>query len=72
MPKKSILSSVIAAKKETSHRSVFFIEGIPRTTKIAFKKACVANDIAMRDVVITMMRLYAEGKLKDFMKQMGI
>lgn len=42
------------------HRGAMLLEGIPLTTKAAFKAACALRGKTMRDVFITFMRAYAK------------
>lgn len=45
-------------KTKSKHQYNMLIEGVPLTTKVPFKAKCAANDITMRDVLITFMRQY--------------
>lgn len=49
-------------KEKQTHRDVLFIDCVPRSTKRAFKSACVAKGKtgeSMRDAIIRLMRFYA-------------
>lgn len=41
------------------HRGALFIEGVPISTRTAFKAACAMQETSMRDAIITLMREYA-------------
>jgi DNA-binding transcriptional regulator YiaG len=57
---KSEISTVPLDRTQPHHDGVLYVEGIPKTTKRAFKAACVKNGEAMRDVVIKFMRKYVQ------------
>lgn len=64
MVRKSTISQTPADRNRPHHRGVLFIEGIPRSTKEAFKAACAYRGETMRDAVIRKMREYV-GETKD-------
>ena len=63
---KSKISQTPKNKKEAAHQGVLFVEGIPDSTKLAFKRACVGNE-TMRDATIRLLRLYVrlQGNLPE-------
>lgn len=61
MPRRSKISTVPANREEPHHRGVMFIEGVPKSTKAAFKSECAKRETTMRDAMIEFMRWYAGG-----------
>ncbi len=45
-------------KTTPHHTGTLFVQGIPTTTKAAFKAACAKRRICMRDALIHLMRNY--------------
>ena len=62
---KSLISVVPADKSLPHHKSVLFVQGIPMTTKVAFKAACAAQNVSMRDALIKMMRKFAAPTIRE-------
>jgi len=59
---KSKISVARQNKDKQTHRDVLFIDCVPKSTKRAFKAACVAKGKtgeSMRDAIIRLMRFYA-------------
>jgi len=59
---RSKISTARRDKEKQTHRGVLFIDCVPRSTKRAFKAACVAKGKtgeSMRDAIIRLMRFYA-------------
>ncbi len=52
----SLISPVPADKTKPHHQVVLLIEGVPESTKCAFKAACAQRGKCMRDVVLEFMR----------------
>ena len=48
-----------ADKSKPRHQCDILIQGIPKSTRNAFKAACAENEETMRDAFITFMRDYA-------------
>lgn len=60
MSRRQCKISVVPADPSEPHlKGTLFVEGVPRTTKAAFKAACAKNGENMRDVIITFMRRYS-------------
>ena len=59
---KSKISQVPNDRSKPYHEGVLLVEGIPHTTKDAFKATCAKNHVTMRDIVIQFMRDYSTGK----------
>jgi hypothetical protein len=58
---KSRISQTPQDKTRSAHQGVLFVEGVPESTKNAFKRACVGKE-TMRDAVIRLMRFYVYNK----------
>lgn len=56
MGKKSEISQTPRNPELPRHRGVLFLEGVPQSTKAAFKSVCASQERTMRDVLITLMR----------------
>lgn len=52
----SIISPTPVDKLKPQHKQVLFLQGIPESTKCAFKAACAQRGKCMRDVFIEFMR----------------
>lgn len=63
MPRHSKISQTPADPSEPRHMGAIYVEGIPETTKIAFKSKCALRKTSMRDAIIMFMREYV--KLDD-------
>lgn len=63
---RSTISRTPADRTRPHHRGALFMEGIPESTKSAFKAACATKGVTMRDAIITLMRDFvrrvSEGK----------
>lgn len=57
---KSKISVFPADRSKPHHKGFLFVQGLPLTTKAAFKAACAARGKSMRDVIIELMRGYSE------------
>ena len=55
---KSEISRVPADRTQPHHTATLFLQGVPETTKAAFKAACAKKGITMRDAMIKLMRGY--------------
>lgn len=60
MNTKSKISVIPADPTLPRHTGVLFVQGLPEDTKAAFKAACARRGTTMRDVIIELMRHYAE------------
>lgn len=51
------------------HRGCLYVEGVPESTKSAFKSRCYQNEKTIRGVMIALMRAYAHEPetLRDLM-----
>lgn len=61
MKTKSKISMTPRDRSQPHHQGVLFLQGIPQTTKSAFKAECARREETMRDAVIRFMRRYATG-----------
>ncbi len=58
--RRSQISVIPGDKSLPYHKSVLFVQGVPSTTKAAFKAACAKKGVSMRDVLIRYMRGYVD------------
>ncbi len=58
--RKSKISVMPADRSLPHHKGNMLIQGLPQTTKAAFKAACAKRGVSMRDVFIEFMRTYAQ------------
>lgn len=74
----SKISVVPADREKPHHKGTLFIQGIPATTKAAFKSACAKRGQNMRDVILKYMRMYATNQgvtpkdVKEVFEALGI
>lgn len=61
----SEISVIRADPTRPHHKATMYVQGIPISTKNAFKSACAARGYNMRDVFIRLMRGFAEADLKN-------
>lgn len=64
MARRSKISQTPLNPEKPRHRGVVFIEGVPTTTKSAFKAECAEREETMRDAIIKLMRWYVKGGLR--------
>lgn len=61
MSRRASKISVIPGDPEAPHHEgVLFVQGIPQSTKLAFKRKCMDEGETMRDVIIQLMRSYVD------------
>lgn len=60
--KRSKISQIPGDKTLPHHNGVLFVQGLPLSTKLAFKAACSLHGETMRDVIIKLMREYVARK----------
>lgn len=58
MNRTSKISQTPQNKDKPHHRGTLFLEGVPKSTKAAFKSACARRETTMRDAMIKLMRQY--------------
>lgn len=60
MPRNSRIRPPQKPKDAKNPKSAMYFEGVPEDTKAKFKATCVLNGENMRDVLISLMRSYAQ------------
>ena len=58
MNRTSKISQTPLNRAKPHHRGTLFLEGVPKSTKAAFKSACAKQETTMRDAMIKLMRQY--------------
>jgi hypothetical protein len=56
MSRRSKISQTPLNPAKPRHSGVLFLQGVPQSTKTAFKAACAKREVTMRDAMITFMR----------------
>ncbi len=58
MSRHSKISQTPLDPEKQRHLGTLFLEGVPKSTKAAFKAACAKREKTMRDAIIELMRQF--------------
>jgi len=58
--RRSQISVIPGDRSLPYHKATLFTQGIPATTKAAFKAACAKRGVSMRDALIRLMRGFVQ------------